>query len=593
MIMYDTLCRHFLSPYGNDWVKTPNFQRLAEHAVTFDNNYVCSLPCMPARRDLHNSRVNFLQRDWGPLEPYDDSMPQILKEHGVYSCLVSDHYHYWEDGGATYHNRYSSWKANRGQEGDACTWDAEIVEFSQKLGPGVTDPRNMKSLLQHQDAVDRRHITDEMDMPQAVTFRDGLDFLERNCGLQNWFLQIENFDPHEPFFTQPEWKELYPEIAEYVGKKNDWPPYDPVRDDSPEDIRYVRNLYAALVSMCDAYLGKVLDFMDAHDMWQDTMLIVNTDHGFLLGEHDWWGKNIMPPYEEISHTPLFIYDPVSRIRGERRSGLTSAIDLPVTILKFFGLDIPKDMQGYDLLPLIRENRCERKAALFGFHGSHTAVTDGEYVYFRAPLVSQENNICEYTLMPARMRQMFSVDDLRTAELVPPLPNSKGCPVLKTKGHGGHISPVNFGTKLFHVSEDPRQKEPIDDPETEARMARLLKSEMEKADAPAEQFERLGLTGEITAESVLAQRESEDAAETPANLPGTSWTKEAKNVMRAFSKMMPKEDMEGLAAALSQIHAAHPAEPVSYQDIVEAAKKILPKEQANERIYYMYMIARAE
>ena len=593
MIMYDTLCRHFLSPYGNDWVKTPNFERLAEHAVTFDNNYVCSLPCMPARRDLHNSRVNFLQRDWGPLEPYDDSVPQILKEHGIYSCLVSDHYHYWEDGGCTYHNRYSSWKANRGQEGDPCSWDAEIVEYVQKLGAGAGDQLNMRSLLEKQDVVNRRHITDEMDMPQAVTFKDGLDFLERNKDLQNWFLQIETFDPHEPFFTQPQWKELYPEIAEYLGKKNDWPPYDPVRDDSPEDIQYVRNLYAALVSMCDAYLGKVLDFMDAHDMWKDTMLIVNTDHGFLLGEHDWWGKTVMPAYEEISHTPLFIYDPVSGIKGERRSGLTSAIDLPVTILEFFGLDIPKDMQGYSLLPLIRENRAERKAALFGFHGSCTAVTDGEYVYFRAPLVSQENNMYEYTLMPTRMRQMFSVADLQDAELVPPLPNSKGSPVLRTRGHGSYISPINFGTKLYHVADDPRQKDPVDNAEIEARMAKLLKEEMAKADAPAEQFVRLGLEGEITPESILSQRESETLAETPDLIPGAAWTKEAKNVLRAFSKMMPKEGLQGLAAVLSGIHTANPEKPVSYDDIVQAAKAILPKDQADRTVYYMYMISRAE
>ena len=83
MVMYDTLCRNFLGPYGNDWVKTPSFNRLAENSVTFERNYVCSLPCMPARRDLHNSRVNFLQRDWGPLEPFDDSMPEELKKHGI------------------------------------------------------------------------------------------------------------------------------------------------------------------------------------------------------------------------------------------------------------------------------------------------------------------------------------------------------------------------------------------------------------------------------------------------------------------------------------------------------------------------------
>ena len=48
-------------------------------------------------------------------------------------------------------------------------------------------------------------------------------------------------------------------------------------------MEHVRYEYAALVSMCDAYLGKVLDFMDEHDMWKDTLLIVNTDHGYLSG----------------------------------------------------------------------------------------------------------------------------------------------------------------------------------------------------------------------------------------------------------------------------------------------------------------------
>lgn len=74
MVMYDTLCRNFLQPYGCNWTLTPNFQRLAERSVQFENSYVCSMPCMPARRELHTGRPNFLHRSWGPLEPYDDSI---------------------------------------------------------------------------------------------------------------------------------------------------------------------------------------------------------------------------------------------------------------------------------------------------------------------------------------------------------------------------------------------------------------------------------------------------------------------------------------------------------------------------------------
>jgi arylsulfatase A-like enzyme len=64
-------------------VKAPNFERLGEKTVTFDSSYVGSLPCMPARRELHTGRYNFLHRSWGTMEPFDDSMPEILKMNGI------------------------------------------------------------------------------------------------------------------------------------------------------------------------------------------------------------------------------------------------------------------------------------------------------------------------------------------------------------------------------------------------------------------------------------------------------------------------------------------------------------------------------
>lgn len=140
---------------------------------------------MPARRDLHNSRVNFLQRDWGPLEPYDDSMPELLKQHGIYSALISDHYHYWEDGGCTYHNRYSSWISHRGQEGDFCQGDAPMVKLCSELGKRVKDPQIAAQLSHRQDEVNRSHQLTEGDMPQAKTFNDGIAFLESNYDTGN------------------------------------------------------------------------------------------------------------------------------------------------------------------------------------------------------------------------------------------------------------------------------------------------------------------------------------------------------------------------------------------------------------------------
>ena len=199
MVMFDSLNRHYLPPYGCQNVRAPNFARLARCATTFDNSHVCSMPCMPARRDLHTARPNFLHCPWGQLEPFDDSVPQMLKENGVYSHLVSDHYHYWEDGGATYHSRYNSWQSFRGQEGDL--WGGQVAAPDLPLG-GVGRFEALDRLTRH-DLLNREVARRETDLPQVQTFAAGLDFIERNRDEDNWFLQIETFDPHEPFFSLP------------------------------------------------------------------------------------------------------------------------------------------------------------------------------------------------------------------------------------------------------------------------------------------------------------------------------------------------------------------------------------------------------
>jgi arylsulfatase A-like enzyme len=123
-VLFDSLNRRSLEAYGGSAIKTPNFSRLAERCITFDNHYVGSLPCMPARRDMHTGRLNFLHRGWGPLEPFDNSFAALMNKQGIYSHLVSDHYHYWGDGGATYHNRYDTYEFIRGQERDP--WKAMV-----------------------------------------------------------------------------------------------------------------------------------------------------------------------------------------------------------------------------------------------------------------------------------------------------------------------------------------------------------------------------------------------------------------------------------------------------------------------------------
>jgi arylsulfatase A-like enzyme len=395
-------------------------------------------------------------------------MPEILKNKGIHTHIASDHQHYWEDGGCTYHTRYNTWEFNRGQEGDP--WKAEVGS-------------------RNQDKVNRKYMTREQNQPQANTFKGGLEFLEKNHDADNWFLTIETFDPHEPFFTQQKYKDLYPH--KYDGPLFDWPKYGKVTE-TREQIEHMRYEYAALLSMCDEYLGKVLDAMDKYDLWRDTMLIVNTDHGFLLSEHDFWAKVVMPFYNEIIHTPFFIWDPRCGKNDERRQSLVQTIDIAPTLLEYFGLDIPGDMQGLPLKDTASSDNKVRDAALFGLFGGHVNCTDGRYVYMRGHANPDNTPLYDYTLMPTHMRSRFAVNELKTAEMAPPFSFTKGCPVMKIKGRNRFGRIHDFNTMLFDLKDDPGQKKPIKDKKIETMMTDYMVDLMKKNDSPSEQFERLGL-----------------------------------------------------------------------------------------------------
>jgi arylsulfatase A-like enzyme len=97
LVLIDSLNRHHLSAYETSPVSTPNLDRLFEKAWRFDNHFVGSLPCMPARREIFAGRKDFLWRPWGPLEPFDDRLPRLLEQRGYSTAIVTDHYHYWEE----------------------------------------------------------------------------------------------------------------------------------------------------------------------------------------------------------------------------------------------------------------------------------------------------------------------------------------------------------------------------------------------------------------------------------------------------------------------------------------------------------------
>ena len=477
MVMFDSLNRHMLPAYNDQaWLKTPNFQRLAERATTFDSSYVSSMPCMPARRELHTARPNFLHCGWGPLEPFDDSVPRQLSEAGVYTHLITDHYHYFEDGGGTYHTRYDSWEFYRGQEGDPAV--------GQVADPVPPPNRNAKQ--RRSDWLNRETWQSDADYPQTRTFDAGVRFLDRNHAQDRWMLQIECFDPHEPFTTDRRWRELYPSPDE-PDQLFDWPPYG-VCDRPPADVTDARHNYAALVSKCDDSLGRVLDKFDEHGLWDDTMLIVWTDHGYMLGEHGWWAKNVPPLYDEVAHTPFFVHDPrTPAAAGQRRASIVQpAIDLGPTMLKLFEQSPTPRMLGRDLAGVIADDTPVRDAAIFGYHGRAVNLVTDDHVYLREPKGVDGATLNHYTLMPWTMR---GPKDLSDTELVEPLAFTRDTRVLRL---GTGTGPGEHPDLLFDRRADPQQERPLDDPPTVAKLEKTMAALMARADAPAEQYVRMGL-----------------------------------------------------------------------------------------------------
>ncbi|ADK79785.1 sulfatase [Sediminispirochaeta smaragdinae DSM 11293] len=503
-VMFDSLIRKGIGAYGGN-ISTPNIDKFSKKAVTFDTHYACSMPCMPARRDFLTGRPNFLHASWGCLEPFDRPLTKELrKSKGVYSHLITDHPHYFTYGGSGYHSSFDSWEFMRGQEGDPCTGivDFDYKQYDDFYNPTyypVGDEKLDLPFLREQHIKNReKSMTAEKDMSLVKCYEAAFTFLDRNHNADNWFLQLECFDPHEPYYAAERFREMY-DVND--GLVTDWPFYRRVFESKENAEKLIKN-YSALLTMCDEYFGRLLQYMDQYRLWENTMLIFTTDHGILLSEHDWWGKNRQPYYEEISHLPLMIYHPDYADKGgERRTSLTHATDFAPTIFDAFGDSKPKEATGQSLLPLLSSDNKDDRGVIFGIFGGAIGATDGRYAYYLYPEdLSSSNNLYEYTLMPEHLRNQMSIAELTDMELAPPFDFTQGVKTLKIKARddskripldreGFLGSFQDTKTVLFDLVSDPGQNNPISDPAIEKRMKQIIINEMKKADAAPETYKR--------------------------------------------------------------------------------------------------------
>ena len=481
VILFDTLCRRFLPSYGNEQITTPNMVRLAEKSVVFDNHWIGSAPCMPARRDMLTGRYNFLERGWGGMEPFDICLPHVLANAGIHSHIETDHYHYFQGGGEFYATSFSTWQSYRGQEFDPMP---AKIRAEDNLDP---------TLVWNRDAMERNRtrFTTDRDFPSPRTLQGAADWLKLNQDSDDYLLWVEAFDPHSPMDYPTEYDSIYSEAL-----KDDFPiaalpeglPQDRV-DAFYED----RRKYANLLQMTDKWLGELLDEVDRQQGWDDTLVVLTTDHGLMFGEHGHLGKNACHAWNELAHIPLFVHLPGSQNAGERRGQLTQTIDMFPTLVDFFGAKAEHAIHGRSFLDIAEHNAAQKHdAVIFGWYGKTVNVTDGEYVYFRGPASRDNSPLYHYFLMPTEYHHRMKADRLKGAELGRFL-SYIDIPVLRVPGipeFGIHAE--IFENKCFDLTDDYHQLHDLCGTAAEKRMQDMLVEAMKNADCPEEQFLRLGL-----------------------------------------------------------------------------------------------------
>jgi len=409
--------------YGNPQVHTPNIDKLAERGVVFGKHY-CHYPlCGPSRANIFTG-----YRPEGTQRWHNDSffpefrqrmgdkcvtLPQHLRDHGYYTQPFNQVYH--------------------GAEPDPPSWDVPAwrpalppvpdwatPEAGRLMAPWVTDDshalmreRAAKLMAQGLDLVSSKNVSkrwrgpavEAADVPDGA-YREGMvteKAVERLVQLTEqqgaFFLGVGYGIGHLPWCSPRRYWDLYsrasltlpesmtpPKGAFDLGFGTNEPGQYYTQDlyDKPwwatpqQAAELLHGAYAA-ISFFDAQVGKLLNVLDTRHLWDDTIVILTTDHGFSLGEHGQWGKHW--GLEQPTSVPLIISAPGYRT-GRHTAALTEHVDIYPTLCDLLDLPKPDFLEGTSLVPLLEDPARPWKKAVFAArHGGAAAWLDQRHGIF--------------------------------------------------------------------------------------------------------------------------------------------------------------------------------------------------------------------
>lgn len=345
-IVADTFRKGDMGCYGNPDIHTPSLDALAAKSVRMDRHYEAGFPTMPTRADYFTGNLTGCFMGWQPftfpLPGRQFLLAQVLRRAGFHTAGVVDTPFFIRNG-MNYDFGFQSFIEIPGQD----YWTR---------GKGSDE----RGLWQH-----------EMDRFAPKTFIQASQWLERHYE-DDFFLYIDTWDPHEPWDAPNYYTELY------------WPNYDgevitplyghwqDVEGYTEEKVKKAHATYCGEVTMVDTWAGHFLRQVENMGLMENTAIIFTTDHGFYFGEHGglfgkmtrekastvpyYWDRDNRwtrsPLYEELIAIPLLIYVP--GVSPGVSSSLNWAIDLMPTVLDLMGQEIPEQVAGQSLVPMLRD-----------------------------------------------------------------------------------------------------------------------------------------------------------------------------------------------------------------------------------------------
>jgi arylsulfatase A-like enzyme len=375
--------------YGKDYIHSPNLDRLAKRAVTFNHAYCQQAVCSPSRSSLltgtrpDTTKVWDLQTHFRKALPDVVTLPQHFKNNGYFVQGMGKLFHGGFDDPQSWSVPWQSPVTRHGAYG--------LRENNQLAQPVDEDASKSAGKGPRGPAFESSEAPDN-------TFHDGAlaDMAVaalRDCAKkdQPFWLGVGFIRPHLPFVSPKKYWDLY-DPAKIALAPNPFPPkgapdyavmpggelrsYHGIpKGPIPDDLaRQLKHGYYAAISYMDAQLGKVLDELDRLGLTEKTIIVLWGDHGWKLGEHAGWCKH--SNVENDTNAPLLISVPRLNTAGKHTDALAEFVDIYPTLAELCGLSLPPHLEGTSLVPVLRDPAQSVKSAAFS---QYPRSADGKHL----------------------------------------------------------------------------------------------------------------------------------------------------------------------------------------------------------------------